>query len=133
VTISGASGARARTDPAIFGLIARNLVDNAVAHTRDGGTIASTVANGGGAVVWTIVNEPVELERSDVTRVGEPFWTKDTARSPGGHSGLGLALSRVAAAAIGVAITFEVDAGAFRATVRIPTDRSDSHAGGASE
>jgi two-component system sensor histidine kinase QseC len=133
VTISGAAGSCARTDPAIFGLIARNLVDNAVAHTRDGGTIASTVANGGGAVVWTIVNEPVELERSDVTRVGEPFWTKDTARSPGGHSGLGLALSRVAAAAIGVAITFEVDAGAFRATVRIPTDRSDSLAGRASE
>jgi signal transduction histidine kinase len=84
-------------------IIVRNLIENAVQYTPSDGRI-SISANGapGDAPELIVANDPVPLDASDVPRLFEPFWRQEGARSDRNHAGLGLAVVRQIAGAVGL-------------------------------
>ena len=95
------------TDPVLLRSILANLLDNAVSYGAAGGTI--TIACDpipGDGVRLQVTNTADDLTSADVARLFERFWRKEAARSATTHAGLGLALVRSFATALG----WEIDA-----------------------
>jgi signal transduction histidine kinase len=88
-------------DPLMTGRIVENLLDNAIDYTPAGGEISCTARRDGDG--WTIefANTVAEVSGDDVSRMFQPFWRKDDARSDGAHAGLGLSLVAEYAKAMG--------------------------------
>jgi signal transduction histidine kinase len=74
-------------------LLVRNLIDNAIRHTRDGGEVRVEVAQIDGAVELRVVDTGVGIPSRDLPRIFERFYRVDRARSRDtGGTGLGLAI-----------------------------------------
>ncbi|MGI4745409.1 MAG: sensor histidine kinase [Janthinobacterium lividum] len=97
--------------------VVRNLVENAINHTKDGTTIDVRVQADGAIVVLDDgPGIPVDLHKV----VFERFWRRDRRDRKG--SGLGLAIVQRIVAAHGGSITLESDEGAGCSfTIRLPT------------
>ncbi|MBI4324512.1 MAG: sensor histidine kinase N-terminal domain-containing protein [Chloroflexi bacterium] len=93
--------ASADTDPALLRSILTNLVDNAVEYAPLGGTVNVEASADEGLFTLRVVNTVEHLEERDLPHLFERFWRKDAARSPDGHTGLGLSLARVFAQLLG--------------------------------
>ncbi len=76
------------TDPALWRMIAANLVGNAAHHAPKGSVVSIRLTSG----AFSVTNEAPHLTNEDAARMFDRFWRKDSARSGYGHSGLGLAL-----------------------------------------
>jgi signal transduction histidine kinase len=90
---------QARPTPAVRGsardlsLLVRNLIDNAVRYTREGGTVDVSVGNGDGTVTIAVQDDGIGIPTKDLPRVFERFFRVDRARSRGtGGTGLGLSI-----------------------------------------
>lgn len=85
-------------DPSLVQLLARNLLENAVAYADEEGRIRiETRADG-----FSVSNTGSRLTQEQAEKAFERFWRGDEARSAAGeHCGLGLALVRKAASALG--------------------------------
>jgi two-component system phosphate regulon sensor histidine kinase PhoR len=72
--------------------ILRNLIENAIAYTQDGGTIdiAATLTDGRYEV--TVADNGPGIPTGDLTRVFERFFRVDKSRARPGGTGLGLAI-----------------------------------------
>ncbi len=109
-------------DEVKLGIIMRNLVDNAVAHSEPG----TVVKCGGGPTpagveLW-LVNTAKDLERADLEHVFDRFWRKDTVRSDRSHVGLGLSIGRGLCDLLGVRLNVELSEGRlFKASMVFPT------------
>jgi signal transduction histidine kinase len=68
------------------------LVDNAVAHTRAGGTVTVRVRPEGDWALLVVDDDGPGIRDEDRERVFERFWRADDA--PSGGTGLGLAIAR---------------------------------------
>lgn len=88
----------------------RNLVDNAVRHSPDGGSIRVTLAPREGGVEIAVEDEGPGVPASDRTRIFEPFFRSDGARADASGSGLGLPIAREIARAHGGDVVLD-DAG----------------------
>ena len=97
-------------DPTLLGSIVANLCDNAVDYTPPGGEIEIGVASADGRVALRITNTTADLEAADVPRLFDRFWRKENARTGGTHLGLGLAIARTFAEAMGWTLTATSDA-----------------------
>ena len=100
-----------RGDAARVGQILRHLVVNALTHTRDGAVCVSVRAVPAGRrtrVIADVVDDGEGIAASDLERIFEPF-VQSPAAVHGARrgAGLGLALSRRLAAAMGGVITAE--------------------------
>jgi signal transduction histidine kinase len=74
-------------------LLVRNLIDNAIRHTRDGGEIRVEVAQVADAVELRVTDTGVGIPSRDLHRIFERFYRVDRARSRDtGGTGLGLAI-----------------------------------------
>jgi two-component system sensor histidine kinase BaeS len=74
--------------------VIRNLLDNAIRHSPQGGTVSISVVNGDG-VALTVSDEGPGFPDDFRGRAFEPFARADPARNARtGHAGLGLAISR---------------------------------------
>lgn len=95
-------------DADILLLLLDNLFCNAATYATPGTTIECVVADDGAdqAVRFTLTNVSTDLDDDDLARLEEPFWRKDTARSPGDRSGLGLALVREYATALNISCRY---------------------------
>ena len=83
-------------------VILRNLLENAMAHARDGSWIALRSEVDTGEVRIRVSNDGSPMETSDAPKVFERFWRKNDSRSQeGNHAGLGLALCRQLATRMG--------------------------------
>jgi signal transduction histidine kinase len=105
-----AGAERASLDPELTARLVDHLLENAVSHTPDGGTVAVTVEPGGPGVRLIVENSGPGIDAADLPHLFEPFYRCDPARTRGdccGGPGLGLAM---------VAAIARLHGGAARAT-----------------
>ena len=81
--------------PLQVGRILHNLLDNALAHTPEGGTIAVRAAPEGGSVLISVQDSGEGISAEDLPRVFERFYRGEQSRSrSAGGTGLGLAIAK---------------------------------------
>ena len=81
--------------PLQVGRILHNLLDNALRHTPEGGTIAVRAVPEDGAVVISVQDSGEGISAEDLPRVFERFYRGEQIRSrSAGGSGLGLAIAK---------------------------------------
>jgi signal transduction histidine kinase len=92
--------------------LAANLVDNAVAHNRCGGSIAVATRTAGGRAILAVANSGPEIAPGELGRLFEPFQRLDGSRTSAAEGlGLGLSIVRAIADAHGAAIATRLPAG----------------------
>lgn len=97
--------AKIESDPVLLRSMLTNFIENAVEYTPRHGTIRIDAGIGGGRFTLRISNTVENLEPADLPRFFDRFWRKDSARSGGNHSGLGLSLARAFSQALGYELT----------------------------
>jgi two-component system sensor histidine kinase QseC len=91
-------------DATLLRAILTNLLSNAVQYCTHGGSIRLRVERG----QLSISNTTDDLNPDDLPHLFDRFWRKDPARSSSVHSGLGLALAKAYAAALGLELRAEL-------------------------
>lgn len=83
----------------------RNLIETAIRHNRDMGTVSITTDTTGGSVRLVIENDGRDLTPSETARLIEPFDRGDQTRLTAPSIGLGLTLADTIARALGGNLT----------------------------
>jgi signal transduction histidine kinase len=103
--------------------VVRNLLDNAIRHTKAPGTVtlAAGVGEGGAAVEVSVLDGCGGIPPEDIDRVFEMGYRGDSARTPGeGRGGLGLAVAQGLVQAHDGHISVTNESAGCRFTVRLP-------------
>lgn len=101
---------RLMTFAALFDLVLRNLIDNALTHhDRDSGTIVVSARNDGDDVVVSVRDDGPGIAPEHRDAIFLPFRTLKTGRN-GCDSGIGLSIVRRALSTVGGRIIVESDA-----------------------
>jgi two-component system sensor histidine kinase QseC len=104
-----------------LGIVVRNLVENAVAHSEPGTAVECSGDTPPGGVELRLVNTAKDLERADLAHVFDRFWRKDTARSDRRHIGLGLSIARGLCDVLGIRLSVDLrDGRRFEARLIFP-------------
>ena len=98
-------------DQAKFHDILRNLVENAVNYTPDGGRIDITADRHDGRYRLVVADTGPGIPQDDLSRVFERFYRVDKSRARPGGTGLGLAIVRNLVHVVGGEITVANQAG----------------------
>lgn len=102
----------------------RNLLDNAIRYTAEGGSLSVTVARDGTDAVISVADTGEGIPMRDIERVFERFYRVDSARSRAtGGTGLGLSIVKHVAESHGGSVSVESELGVgstFR--MRLPVD-----------
>ena len=111
-----------RAHAALLGQLVDNLLDNAAKYGEPGAPIVVRLADEGEAVSLTVEDRGPGIDPSDLPRVFEPFFRSARARQLGRPGvGLGLAVAKRIAAAMGGTIGVESEPGrGCRFTVSLP-------------
>jgi signal transduction histidine kinase len=109
---SGLASARATGDPRLVERLVANLVDNALCHNVDHGSIDVTTGTQAGQALLTVANTGQAVSAEDIEQLFEPFRRAeaDRTRLDEGH-GLGLSIVRAIADAHGATVRVESPAG----------------------
>lgn len=104
------AGVVAATDAALLEMVVRNLFENAVAYSPEGGGVRISMIAQAGDTVIEISNDGSQTDAADTEKVFDRFWRGDAARTAAGqHCGLGLSLCQrivgILRGEIGVATT----------------------------
>jgi len=105
-----------------IGLLLRNLIDNAIRYTPEGGTVRVAVTTVDSDAELTVRDTGVGIPSKDLPRIFERFYRVDRARSrETGGTGLGLAIVKHVAENLGARVDVESELGVGTTfTVRIP-------------
>jgi len=102
-----------------------NLLDNALKHTPDGGSIALAAKPDGGTVTVSVTDTGVGIPAEDLPRIFERFYRVDKSRTAGHGYGIGLAITSEIIRAHGGTIAAESVLGlGTKFTVKLPVARS---------
>lgn len=85
----------------------KNLLDNAVRHSPEGGSVRVVAKSEGDTVHLTVADDGPGIPEEDRARVFEPFFRADAERRRDDGSGLGLAIVREIARVHGGDVTLE--------------------------
>lgn len=96
-------------DPALLRGILNNLFDNAVEYASPGVDLTIALTADAAGTRLLVANAAPELSVEDVHHLFDRFWRKEAARSGGKHVGLGLALARSFATAMGWSLSAAFD------------------------
>jgi len=111
----------ALADPQRLDQIMSNLIGNAVRHTPPGGLVAAAVSTEDGVVQLAVRDTGDGITPEDLPHVFEPFFRGGSEHSGGGGAGLGLALVKELAEAMGGTVTVDSTPGEGSSfTVRLP-------------
>lgn len=102
----------------------RNILDNAVRYTPDGGSIEVDVSRDGSEAVISVADTGEGIPTRDTERVFERFYRVDSARARAtGGTGLGLSIVKHVAESHGGTVTVESELGVGSTfTLRFPAD-----------
>jgi two-component system sensor histidine kinase QseC len=105
----------------LLGVLARNLVDNAVRYTPSGGRVRVAVRREGQAARLEVIDNGVGVPPEELARLGERFHRLATADEQG--SGLGLSIVKRIAELHGAAVRFSAGPGGagLAAVVELPS------------
>jgi signal transduction histidine kinase len=107
-------------DPTMVRAIIANLISNAVQHATRDGAVEIELSRGDAFGRLEITNDSNDLDRADLPKLCEPFWTNSSSRSDGRH-GLGLTLVGEYARIIGARLLLDLSPQReFRATIEFP-------------
>lgn len=106
-----APGLAVECDEDKLGIIVRNLVENAVAHSPPDTVVECHGAATPDGVELRLVNTAKDLERADLAHVFDRFWRKDAARSDRSHIGLGLSIARGLCEMLGIRLSVDLREG----------------------
>jgi two-component system, OmpR family, sensor kinase len=117
--ISNSQSAVVLGDPDALRTLTRNLVDNAVRYTPEGGRVDVSVENSGAAVLKVVDNGP-GIPVEERSRVLDRFYRRPGTSPPG--SGLGMAIVKAIADAYGATLALESgpDGRGLAVSVRFP-------------
>jgi len=91
-------------------MVLQNILANAVEYADDNGQIRITARRDGGSIEIAVSNTGCRLSAEQTSQVFDSFWRADASRSDAGvHCGLGLALVKKIAIALGGTVTAEID------------------------
>ncbi|MFP3881397.1 MAG: ATP-binding protein [Actinomycetota bacterium] len=110
----------------------RNLLDNAIRYTPEGGSVVVAVARDDGHALISVTDTGEGIPTRDVERVFERFYRVDSARSRAtGGTGLGLSIVKHVAESHGGSVSVESELGAGSTfTIRLPADEEGEVPGG---
>lgn len=113
---------RVRGDGDRIGQILSNLATNAVKYTPEGGRVSVEAAADDACVEFRVADNGPGIAPADLERIFEPFVQLDRSRpdEPGGGVGLGLAISRQLARAMGGELHADSRPGRTTFTLRLP-------------
>jgi two-component system OmpR family sensor kinase len=105
----------------------RNLIENAVRHTSDGGVIAIDLTSDASAAIIRVTDDGHGIEEQHLPHIFERFYRGDPARKrTGGEAGLGLAITRALIEANGGSIRAENRDGAGASfVIRLPLSTAE--------
>lgn len=103
----------------------RNILDNAVRYTPEGGSVSVSVSGDGHDAVIAVSDTGEGIPTRDTERVFERFYRVDSARSRAtGGTGLGLSIVKHVAESHGGTVSVESELGVGSTfTIRLPADR----------
>ncbi|HWN96349.1 MAG TPA: ATP-binding protein, partial [Methylomirabilota bacterium] len=126
------SPAMTETDPTLVRALLFNILDNAVEHSSPGGAMEYSVTSDGAVIRVVVSNTQRSLAPEDLPHLFEPLWRKDTARTDSSHCGVGLALVKAYAEALGATVRAELAAPElFRVTIAFAVLRNRNEISGA--
>ena len=112
------------TDPAKLHDVLRNLVENAVNYTPDGGDISISTSLIDGHFDLRVTDSGPGIPPEDLTRVFERFYRVDKSRTRPGGTGLGLAIVKHLVQVMeGEVTAANRDGGGAEFSVRLPLRR----------
>jgi signal transduction histidine kinase len=103
-------------------LLLRNLIDNGIRYTPEGGSVRVAVATVANGAILTVHDTGIGIPTKDLPRIFERFYRVDRARSrETGGTGLGLAIVKHVAENLGARVDVESELGVGTTfTVRLP-------------
>ena len=104
VTFAVPRDASWHTDPVAIRVIVGNLLANAVEYTPTAGMVHLGVAENSGSRQLSISNTTDHVRTEDLPHLFDRFWRKDVSRTSSTHCGLGLALAKAYADALGLSL-----------------------------
>jgi signal transduction histidine kinase len=93
------------SDPTLLGVIASNLLSNAVTYTPKAGTIRVAASIDSNQFVLCVGNDVVNVTPEDIEKFFERLWRRDASRTDTTNHGLGLSLARSCARILGFELT----------------------------
>ncbi len=92
-------------DPELLERALRNVVDNAIKYTPEGGAVRVSVSSEGACVVLGVSDTGIGIPAEDLPRIFERFYRVEKSRSrEQGGTGLGLAIAKQATLSLGGSI-----------------------------
>ncbi len=121
IRVDAPDGASLHVDSEKMARALGNVIRNAITYA-DAGTELGLVARRHGVQGWTIVvrDRGREIAPEHLESIFDRFFRTDTARSAGGHAGLGLAIAREIVQAHGGSIRAESAGGVTTFTIELP-------------
>jgi signal transduction histidine kinase len=109
--------------PALLGQLLDNLLDNACKYSEPGSPVTVRLGGSDGAVTLAVEDVGPGIDPVDLPHVFEPFYRSARARPGRAGVGLGLAVARRIAAALGGSLAAESEPGrGARFLLRLPAD-----------
>ena len=101
--------------------IVGNLLDNALRHTPDGGTVEMRAERENGWLVLSVADRGTGVPAAERERIFDAFYRPPSATPDTGHAGLGLSIARSLADVQGGSVTYEDrDGGGSVFVLRLP-------------